>query len=190
MPKKKKNKKITKAKNRKIAKKTSRGKSAIIKKKAVALKEKVLGEVSHFFGHISVAAVKMKNTLRTGDYIHIKGHTTDFVQKIDSMQIEHETVGKAAKGDDIGIKVKAKARVGDMVYLADPSKISVAPTIISKPAAKVSAGQLKIFAPQNVKPAVFQPEKVIKPMQNPEVKPPKPAAGNPDSYAKTKFINF
>jgi len=82
-----------------------------------AKKEKKVGEVAHYFGKISVAAIKVKSEIKVGDVVHIKGHTTDFEQPIESIQIEHESVPKAKKGDDIGIKVKDHVREGDEVFI-------------------------------------------------------------------------
>jgi translation elongation factor EF-1alpha len=79
--------------------------------------EKQIGEVFSYFSHIGVAALKITAGLKVGDKIHIKGHTTDFEQTIDSIQIEHNSIEKAKKGDDIGIKVADKVRPGDKVYL-------------------------------------------------------------------------
>jgi len=79
--------------------------------------EKKIGEVSHYFGKISVAAIKLAGELKVGDTIHIKGHTTDFEQLVDSIQIEHQNIQKAKKGDDIGIKVKEHVREGDEVFV-------------------------------------------------------------------------
>ena len=65
-----------------------------------------------------VAGIKItKGTLKVGDTIHIKGHTSDFTCKVESMQVEHGTIEKAKKGDDIGIKVPEHARDHDKVYL-------------------------------------------------------------------------
>jgi putative protease len=76
-----------------------------------------VGVVSHYFGHIEVAAIELTDgALEVGDMIHILGHTSDFTQPVDSMQIEHESVEKAKKGDAIGIKVVEHARVHDVVY--------------------------------------------------------------------------
>ena len=81
--------------------------------------EKQIGEVISYFSHVEVAAIKLKGKLKIGDKIHIKGHTTDFEQKIDSMQINRKDVKEAKKGDDIGIKVIDKVRPNDAVYLAE-----------------------------------------------------------------------
>lgn len=80
--------------------------------------EKEVGFVEHWFGHIMVAGIKITNgPLKVGDTIHIKGHTSDFMMKVESMQIEHKNVDKANTGDDIGIKVTEHAREHDRVFL-------------------------------------------------------------------------
>ena len=86
-------------------------------KEKKAPKEKKVGEIAHYFGKIMVAAIKVKAEIKVGDTLHIKGHTTDFEQVVDSMQIEHQSVQKAKKGDDIGIKVKDHVREGDGVFI-------------------------------------------------------------------------
>ena len=85
--------------------------------KKPVIKEKKLGEVLHFYGKISVAAIKVKAPFKVGDIIHIKGHTTDFEQPVQSMQIEHAAVQAVKKGDDVGIMVKDHVREGDGVFL-------------------------------------------------------------------------
>jgi putative protease len=86
-------------------------------KEKKAPKEKKVGEIAHYFGKIMVAAIKVKAEIKVGDTLHIKGHTTDFEQVVDSMQMEHQSVPNAKKGDDIGIKVKDHVREGDEVFL-------------------------------------------------------------------------
>lgn len=81
------------------------------------MKEQKIGTVQHYFDNVSVAALKIeKGGLKVGDTIHIKGHTTDFTQKIVSMQIEHDKVEEVKKGDDVGIKVKDRVREHDDVF--------------------------------------------------------------------------
>lgn len=76
-----------------------------------------IGEVVHFFAHVKVGVVKLRRgTLSPGDTIYIKGHTTDFEQKIKSMQVDHKPVEKAEKGHEIGLRVNGKVRHGDKVY--------------------------------------------------------------------------
>ena len=78
--------------------------------------EKKIGIVSNYFDHVNVAAVKLGAPLKKGDTIKIIGGETEFKQKVDSMQIQHEKVEKAKKGDEIGIKVKEKVRKGYKVF--------------------------------------------------------------------------
>jgi translation initiation factor IF-2 len=81
------------------------------------MEEKKVGVVIKFFGKISVAAIRLTDdTLKVGDTIHIKGHTTDLTQTVGSMQIENESVEEAAPGADIGIKVGDRIRENDVVY--------------------------------------------------------------------------
>ena len=78
--------------------------------------EERVGIVNDYFAHIGVAGIDLEGTLRVGDTIHIKGHTTDLEQLVESMQVEHEQVPEAKAGDAIGIKVPDRCRDGDTVY--------------------------------------------------------------------------
>ena len=78
--------------------------------------EEKIGVVSHFFDKVSVAAIKLEGDVKAGDMIHIKGATTDFTDKIKSMQINREDVESAGAGDEIGIKVPEKCRSNDEVF--------------------------------------------------------------------------
>jgi len=79
--------------------------------------EQKVGEVIKFFSKASVAAIKVtEGTLKVGDRIKIKGHTTDFEDQIQSMQIENQPVEKAEAGNLIGIKVKDRVREKDAVW--------------------------------------------------------------------------
>lgn len=80
------------------------------------LKEELVGKITHYFGKIEVGIIELSKKLNVGDMIHIKGGTTDFEQKVKSIQIEHEDLEKAKKGDVIGLKVKEKVREEDEVY--------------------------------------------------------------------------
>jgi putative protease len=76
-----------------------------------------IGHITHYFGKIQVAAIELTDgDLAVGETIHIKGHTSDFNEKIGSMQIDRVEVPKATKGQSIGIRVSEHARVGDEVY--------------------------------------------------------------------------
>ena len=123
--------KMAKAKKAKPKKKAKPRKKAAPKKKAVkkpkvakkqVVKEekvqgKAVGKITHYFGHINVAVVALTGTLKAGDKIRVKGATTDFEQKVDSMQIEHEPVDSAGKGKAVGLKIKGKVRDNDVVYV-------------------------------------------------------------------------
>ena len=78
--------------------------------------EELIGEVSDFFAHPVVAGIELTGTVKVGDKIHIKGHTTDLEMTVESLQIEHDSVPEAKKGDSIGIKVSDRVRAGDHVF--------------------------------------------------------------------------
>ena len=75
-----------------------------------------IGKVSDFFARPLVAGIEMTGTLKVGDNIHIKGHTTDLEFTVDSMQIDNANVNEAKAGDSVGIKVSDRVRHGDTVY--------------------------------------------------------------------------
>jgi putative protease len=78
--------------------------------------EKEVGTITHYFSHLGVAGVELSDDLEVGDTIHILGHTSNFTQKVESIQIEHETVQKATSGQSIGLIVVEHAREHDKVY--------------------------------------------------------------------------
>ncbi|NIP28686.1 MAG: translation elongation factor-like protein [Phycisphaerae bacterium] len=80
------------------------------------MSEETIGTVSDFFAHPVVAAIELTGTLKVGDRIRIKGHTTDLELEVDSMQINNEPVQEAKAGDSIGVKVSERVRDGDTVY--------------------------------------------------------------------------
>lgn len=76
-----------------------------------------IGVVTHYFSHLSVAVVKLEAaTLRVGDTIHVRGHTTDFKQRVDSIEVNHASVPEVGPNDDFGLKVREHAREHDVVY--------------------------------------------------------------------------
>ncbi len=81
--------------------------------------EQEVGVVSHYFTKIGVAIVELTGTVKVGQKLHIKGATSDFTQKLDSMQIDHKSVEEAKKGDSIGLKVKEHAREHDKVFVIE-----------------------------------------------------------------------
>ena len=78
-----------------------------------------VGKVTHYFTKIGVAVIEVSNaSIKVGDEIHIKGHTTDFKQKVNSMQIEHDKIEMAETGQSIGVEVNEAVRANDLVYKA------------------------------------------------------------------------
>jgi putative protease len=80
--------------------------------------EQRIGVVTHYYGHLSVVAMQLEPgaMLRVGDIIHIRGHTTDFTQKVESLEVNHAPVAEVAPNDDFGLKVVEQAREHDVVF--------------------------------------------------------------------------
>ncbi len=75
-----------------------------------------VGEVTHFYDRLCVAVIKLTETIRVGDMLHVLGHHTDFQQPVESLQIEHQTVSEAGPGADVALKVNQKVHPGDSVF--------------------------------------------------------------------------
>jgi len=76
-----------------------------------------IGIVTHYYNHLTVAILKLeKGALRVGDLIHIRGHTSDFSQPVESMEIEHVHVNEARAGQSFGLRVREHAREHDLVF--------------------------------------------------------------------------
>ena len=84
------------------------------------MQEKEVGKVTHYFDHLSVGIIELQDALKVGDSIHIRGHSEDFMQTVDSIQIEHASVAEAKSGEIVGIKVIQKVHPHDKVYKAIP----------------------------------------------------------------------
>jgi len=85
--------------------------------KNLMAEEEKIGVITHYFGKIGVAVIKITNgELKIDDTIHIKGHTTNHIQKIESMEIEHKSIERAKMGDLIGTKVTTHIHEHDVVY--------------------------------------------------------------------------
>ncbi len=79
--------------------------------------EKELGRITHYYSKIGVAVIEITGgILKVGETIHIKGHTTDFSQTVESLQQEHQQIMEAKKGDSVGLKVEEAVREGDLVF--------------------------------------------------------------------------
>jgi hypothetical protein len=81
---------------------------------------KRIGEVTHFFGKINVAVIKLTESLKVGDNVHFLGRNTDFEQEVASMQVEHEAITSADKDSEVAIKTIQRVRRGDSVFLLIP----------------------------------------------------------------------
>lgn len=75
-----------------------------------------VGHISDFFAKPVVAGITLTGTLKVGDKVHVKGHTTDLELTVSSMQINNADVTEAKAGDGVGIKVPDRVRPGDKVY--------------------------------------------------------------------------
>ena len=114
-------KKRVKAKTKKL-----KAASKIVRAMAVAVKSAApstppagprIGIVTHYFTHLSVAIVLLESGgLREGDMVHIKGHTSDFKQRVESMELDRVHVSAARTGQSVGLKVIDHAREHDVVY--------------------------------------------------------------------------
>lgn len=76
-----------------------------------------IGTVTHYFGHLSVAAISLTAPLAVGDRIHIRGHLTDVEETVGSMEIDHRKVELANPGDDVAINVTEHVREHDRIFL-------------------------------------------------------------------------
>ena len=88
------------------------------KKKAAKAKkaEKPIGKITHYFGNIKVAVIKLSDKLKVGEEIRVVGGETDFTQKVKSMEIEHEKIKEAKKGASVGLKIDKKVREDYKVF--------------------------------------------------------------------------
>ena len=80
------------------------------------MEKKEIGKITHYFTNISVGVIELSDELKVGDTISIEGATTNFTQRVDSMQIENQNVESAKAGDSIGLKTKERVREGDVVH--------------------------------------------------------------------------
>jgi len=76
-----------------------------------------IGKVIHYYDHIHVAVLLLKGEVKLGDEIHIQGHTTDFSQRIASMEMDHDSILWAKHGDNVAIKVEHPVHEHDVVYV-------------------------------------------------------------------------
>lgn len=75
-----------------------------------------VGEVTHYYNRISVAVLKLTGELRIGDTVHILGRITDTIQRVGSMEIEHQKVHMVGAGEEVALEVDEYVRKGDNVF--------------------------------------------------------------------------
>jgi len=75
-----------------------------------------IGTVTHYFSHLSVAAITLTAPLAVGERVHIRGHTSNVEQTVESMEVEHASVERAGPGDDVALKVADHVREHDLVF--------------------------------------------------------------------------
>jgi putative protease len=78
--------------------------------------EELIGTVTHYFAKPEVGVVKLNGAIAVGDVLHFRGRTTDFEQKLNSMQVDHAPVETAAAGSEVALKVDVRVRQGDEVF--------------------------------------------------------------------------
>lgn len=84
--------------------------------------EILIGRVTHFYNRLSVAVVALTGDLKVNDILHFYGHSTDFLQKAWSMEIDHSQVQSVGIGQEVAIKVAEPVRRGDRVFcVQEPS---------------------------------------------------------------------
>jgi translation elongation factor EF-1alpha len=84
------------------------------------VQEQEIGKITHYFGKVGVGIIELMGTLKVGDQIHIKGSHEDFTQTVESIQIEHQNVPEAKKGDVVGTRVQQKVHPQDIVFKVVP----------------------------------------------------------------------
>lgn len=76
-----------------------------------------IGRISHYYDKIGVAVVELTDSLAIGDKIKfVRGGEDLFEQEVTSMQVEHEQVQEAKKGDAVGLKTDQEVKDGAEVY--------------------------------------------------------------------------
>lgn len=78
--------------------------------------ETAIGMVTHYYSHLQVAVLRLTECLKVGQTIHILGHTTDLMQTVASMEVDHHWVVVVKPGDDVALKVIEPVHEHDVVY--------------------------------------------------------------------------
>jgi translation elongation factor EF-1alpha len=75
-----------------------------------------VGKVTHYYNHLGVAVLSLADSLKLGDKIRFRGHATDFVQRITSMEVEHHSILWVKPGDNVAVRVTQPVHEHDLVY--------------------------------------------------------------------------
>ena len=78
--------------------------------------EQEIGVITHYYGKVSVGIIELKEPLKVGDTIRIKGAHEDFTQTVEFMQVEHEDIKEGKQGDEVGVKVAGRVYPSDKVF--------------------------------------------------------------------------
>jgi hypothetical protein len=77
------------------------------------------GHVTHYYNRISVAVLELTRELKVNQTVHILGHTSDFIQKVSSLEINHRKIQSAGPGAEVALKIDEPVRRGDLVYIVE-----------------------------------------------------------------------
>jgi putative protease len=75
-----------------------------------------IGRVTHYYSHLNVAVLELTDHLKVGETVHFLGHTTDFVQRVTSLEINHHHMVTVDPGDNVALKVIEPVREHDVIY--------------------------------------------------------------------------
>ncbi len=84
--------------------------------------EQLVGTITHYFAKPEVGVIKLDAPVKLGDVLRFKGATTDFEQKVRSMEVDHGPVEEAEAGTEVAVKVSERVRSGDEVYRVTPDE--------------------------------------------------------------------
>jgi translation elongation factor EF-1alpha len=77
-----------------------------------------VGTVTHYFDRIGVAVIELSKPLKVGDWVQFMGRTTEFEQRVTSLQVNHQNIEGGNAGDEVAMKVIEQVRPKDGVFLA------------------------------------------------------------------------
>ncbi len=78
-----------------------------------------VGKVTHYYNKIGVGIVKLTKAIKVGDQLHFKGKTTDFLQVLKEMELDHQAIQTALPKQEVGLKVNQKVKEDDEVFLVE-----------------------------------------------------------------------